>query len=80
MKTDQVFGWIGFVVQVFLNVFEIDGISRIFAIFIFIPDCFTEIGKGFIDGKIAPAFCGNQIAKPLMKKFMGYIVFPCIAI
>src|ERR1700676_1298955 len=59
---------------------KIGGISSVFTVFIFKPQGFAEIGKGLIQGKITPAFSCSQVAEPLMKKFMGYIVFVFISV
>src|SRR5712672_2668359 len=59
---------------------KIGSIASIFSVFKFKPESFAEIGKRFIERKITPAFCCSEVPKPLMKKFMRYIIFVLISV
>src|SRR5687767_6193713 len=66
MKTYKVFV-LAATLQIPLHITIVLRITCIFAIFIFIPQCFTVVGKRFIECQVAPAFSSNIITKPLMK-------------
>ena len=66
--------------QVALQTAEIFSITGILSIFVLIPKGLAIIGKRFVKGKVAPAFCSHIIAKPLVKQFMCNGAFPDISI
>src|SRR5215216_5157675 len=45
-------------------------VGYIVAIFMLGPKGFTKVGERFVYGKVAPAFGGHIIAKPLVKKLV----------
>ena len=66
--------------QVPLHTAEIFSITSILTILVFIPKGLTIVSKGFIEGKVAPAFGSYIIAKPLVKQFVCNGAFPYISI
>ena len=80
MVAHQVFLCILRTTEVLLHILVVLRIAKILPVFIFFPQHLAEIGKRFINGKIAPAFGSYIIAKPMMEKLMRYRAFPAIAV
>src|SRR5688572_16322094 len=72
--------FIALTLKITLHVSKIFIVACIFTIFMFFPQYLAVIGKRFIQGKIATAFTGYKVSKPLVKQFMCDRSFPAIAI
>jgi hypothetical protein len=80
VETYQVFCFGIRTAEVLLHFVEVLKPGFIGSVFVFQPQVLAVVGKAFIYGKVAPALSGNQVAEPLVKKFMGDGAFPGILV